>query len=525
MQHAIPPAPNQPSPQAQRKPASLWRRPILSDPFRLRPLHLLAVDLLLTLLAYGLFLRPRYAPDSFLYLFDASQFPIIYMNAGRPVSAALVWLGEAAGLGGVSHQLVYTVLMLVFMALGAWGLSLMILRELPSVDAWGVTVVQAATLLTFVNVFMVDFFAFPEVGMVMGHAVFLVTVAVGCFLLPGRIWPGVLSFFFLMLSMGIYQVFYVFFVVYALLLVLLRQDFAWNRKTVWQGARVLAIVLAAIIATQLLAKWIESAGFTMDPRRAVFLPDRYLRNLKQIYHYQTILWKDTYHMLPDYSTLGYLAAMLALLVYSARARGKGWVGSVLLVLMALAGCYVLLYAPHLVSYASWMPQRTMIGYFGLFALAAVPIVKLSRRKGPIILAAALSVIYLALNVWTVQNIAMDQFITNALDKEYCLAVNRAIAVQEQAQGEKATKLALCYDSSGQVFYEDFIEFYTHDTNRAAKGLDWVIPYAIDFYGNTRRVLVDMDPDIYAQRFEGRNWDAFAPEQVYVQGDTAYLCVY
>ncbi len=492
----------------------------------IRPYHLLLADILLVLLSYGLFLRMHFSVDSYRNIYDPSIHQYVYTAAGRPVSAAIIaFLENLLHIHGVFSQPLYTLCLMGAVVLFVWRLSLMILKELGQPSPLQILVVQAAMLLSLVNVYFMDWFMYAECSNLMAVAVLLTLCAVRCLLLKNQIWATVCSFLFLILATNVYQVYFELYVVFALLLVLVRHRFTLTRQAFFQCLRVLLLALAAIAVTLVITKILENFVDAMDSRHATSSAKKIMENLKAIYHYQPTLWIDSYGLLPRFSTLGVFLALVGCLGYTGLKENKQNLSRVLLTLLAFCLCYGVLFAPHIVAGGLWMPERTFLVFFSLFTLLAVAVVTLSKRVVIHKIVAVLIVCYLALNIWAVQNIAMDQFITMALDKEYALHVNRAIQTYEEEQGITVANIAAVCDAEPTTYYSDYIRFYTHDTNKSAKSLDWCISYALNYYASHRFTITDMDPKVYQAYFEGQNWDAYAPEQVVIQGDTAYVCTY
>ncbi len=492
---------------------------------RITPLLLLLVDVAVVLLTYGLFIRDHYSIDSYRYINNPHRNVYFYSAAGRPVSAVIMLAMEALHLHSVFSQPLFTYLLMMAVVICVWKLSLWMLKEIKNLSPLHVWIVQAVLLLSLVNVYFVDWFMFTECSVVMFFALLFTLGAIRCFFMKNQVLGLLSSFFFLLLATNTYQVYFQYFAVFAFTLILLRQGFVVNRKTIFLCAKVLLLIVATIAATLLISKIISLHIDAMNPRSATSSMSRILRNLQGILKYQRVFWVISFDLLPKYSTFIAFLIPAALLGMIGLRNHREHLPGVLFTLVLLGVCYVLLFSPHIVAGDLWLAERIFPAFFSLFSLLAIAAMIMGNRVWINRFIAILSCCFLALNIWSVQNIAVDQFITNALDKVYCQQVVRVITAYEEEQGVPVTKIATAVDADPNAYYGNYIEFYTHDTNISTRSLSFSLPYAVEFYAGSSLAIVDMPPDIYAAHFEGKDWNAFDPAQVYIEGDTVYLCSY
>lgn len=135
------------------------------------------------------------------------------------------------------------------------------------------------------------------------------------------------------------------------------------------------------------------------------------------------------------------------------------------------------------------------------------------------------VIYLVLQVFFLQVIIQNRYVSNALDRVNAEAVVRAIRSYESETGVTVTKFAHVGDDYAPPQYDQV--YYKRDqiNERVYSEGTWgLIQYTIGLDHPLQPV--EMDPGIRVDHFMGHDWDHLdLEEQLVIEGDTAYLCVY
>ena len=122
--------------------------------------------------------------------------------------------------------------------------------------------------------------------------------------------------------------------------------------------------------------------------------------------------------------------------------------------------------------------------------------------------------------------ASDQLITNRFDRQYAAHVEERLKRHEAETGETVTRIAVREDASRTWTYEGYVDRHCRDTNDAARAVDWACVPMINFYTGRSLTQVDMPDEVFDARFGGRDWaEENLDEQLYIDGDTAYLAMY
>lgn len=64
-----------------------------------------------------------------------------------------------------------------------------------------------------------------------------------------------------------------------------------------------------------------------------------------------------------------------------------------------------------------------------------------------------------------------------------------------------------------------------DTNVAALGIDWSIPYILTYNSGRIFEIEEKNNEIYNQYFKGKNWNDFYKDQLVFDKNTLHLCIY
>lgn len=137
------------------------------------------------------------------------------------------------------------------------------------------------------------------------------------------------------------------------------------------------------------------------------------------------------------------------------------------------------------------------------------------------------------NVFFIQCIIENRIISETLDSMYAEKIFAKIEGYEEETGLIVNKIAPVNDTDSSPFY-DQVNFCRGAINRRCySDYTWTFlqycAYETDLAGSlTGRSFErsSMDNDVYKEFFEGKNWTSFdEDEQIVIQNDTAYICVF
>ena len=136
-----------------------------------------------------------------------------------------------------------------------------------------------------------------------------------------------------------------------------------------------------------------------------------------------------------------------------------------------------------------------------------------------------------LQIFSCQQIAVNHYISNTQDLECARAVLDAIDNYEKETGNTVKEIAVCEDSVCYNYYENVYYTLGQINERVAR----VVPYSLLEYVNKKDTGTDerrfkkskqSSGKVRKKYFEGKEWDSFnVYEQLVIDGDTAYWCIY
>ena len=201
--------------------------------------------------------------------------------------------------------------------------------------------------------------------------------------------------------------------------------------------------------------------------------------------------------------------------------------SILVTLAVLAVGFLLVFAPHLVANNVWMPPRSIFSFFALFTFMAVVTGYNYVRNGKSV-SLAVPVVLLVLltaNIMVIQGIALDQVNVNRLDKAEAEEIVRHIREYEAENGQTVDTISWRTDSEWTRTRPE-IKYAFMDMNVRAGGRSWSLIDCIGYYAGRRFRSEAMPEEVWADHFQGQEWDCFVPEeQIWFEDGTMYLMVY
>ncbi|MBQ9643044.1 MAG: glucosyltransferase domain-containing protein [Lachnospiraceae bacterium] len=136
-----------------------------------------------------------------------------------------------------------------------------------------------------------------------------------------------------------------------------------------------------------------------------------------------------------------------------------------------------------------------------------------------------AVLFLVVHIFFIQIIISNRMISNTLDLQCAEGVLNVIRTYEAETGQTVKYLAAEPDTESPMYYKEV--YYKRDAinDRNYRVVNYSL---IEYVASPERHFekTEMDPRIFKEHFEGKNWDAFdAHEQIVIEGDTAYICIF
>ncbi len=505
---------------------NVFTRNVCTDKFSINRTVLFITNLLAIVVVNSLFLQTHFAVDSYSHIF-LTQIWRIHMQTGRPIAALVVWFMEWLGFNDVLSQPLFAIILMVCIAISSYILTLLLFDASEKRSAQKLFIINISVLLTFLNVFYIDWFMFNEASVIIGVASLLTCLATFVVVKGSGWWKYPVSLLILFCAINIYQVFFEFFVIFSILAIVMKNANKLDKLTVLKCVLVLLIAFVAVIATMLTGALINKSMGVINPRSASLSIETIQVNIKNVISIQPRLLGSAFGMLPRYVPTVHFAILLICLIAAIISNHKKRVIDVVLWFVMLGGCYIIVFAPHYVAVDFWPAERTLIALFVFIAFVQVFVYNLAEKRWIKNIIIYTSILFLTINAIAIQEIAADQLLTNALDEQYSYAVIDAISDYEAETGEQVTKIACTVDTNPTYSYYGYVDTTVYDTNISAITVSWSAPFMINYYSGSRfEIINNVDPEVYETYFSGKNWDEFnAAEQVICIDDTAYIISY
>ena len=385
-------------------------------------------------------------------------------------------------------------------------------------------ILNVAVAISFINVFILEWFLYPEIALFYSLSIISILLAIVCFLKSDRWINSVLAFVLLCMSLNFYQAAMPIFVIYLLTIGMLRYKMKFSKKSLVYNIKVLSIAFLSCINTLMLQRLAILFRITEGGDRDASLSiSTILHNAVEIIKLQKRIWYSTYHFLPKYAAI--IVVLLLLLIFGITVAKefnmKNWCYFILVFLIS----YGIIFAPHLITESLWFAQRTIVAYFSIFMIIVCGTIYNHQKLNIDRLILGILTLFLFLNINAIQSIGANHYSNNKLDQNYAVMIQDQIERYEQETGNIITKIA-CIVDSHPVYSYPGIQYTIFDTNVRGFVLPWADVNMINFYNGKNYEKVVMDEEIYNQYFAGKDWNRFVPEeQMKFVGDTLNLMLY
>ncbi|WP_460644953.1 glucosyltransferase domain-containing protein [Lacrimispora brassicae] len=180
---------------------------------------------------------------------------------------------------------------------------------------------------------------------------------------------------------------------------------------------------------------------------------------------------------------------------------------------------------------SWMAHRSVVGYSSLVSMLALMLLIILHQKsnqteynniiqftGAIILS-----VFLLVNWYCTLDIYKGQITTNAVDQREVGFYYSKILEYEAKTNNRVENLAFTYDKSPTWSYPTVKAVKSINVRAMANDWAW-IPIFRFVTGRTFN-KISYPEDIYEEHVLNKDWSILSEEQIYCEGNTAYICWY
>ncbi|MDD3428989.1 MAG: glucosyltransferase domain-containing protein [Oscillospiraceae bacterium] len=477
---------------------------------------------LVLFLCYAMLIMKHYSIDSYAEYWRTGYGQ--FFAQGRFVTGIFMQLLGAMGLNAVTLQPLFTMFFIAAAGLCAASIWL-ILRYYMAEKAdslWVKIGLWTAVFIMFVNVSLLEWLLFPELAFPFALALISSTGAALLMGVKSNVKSAAAAILLLTVAFGCYQICIEQYLILALLVVVVRHKLYFSKS--------LAVEMLWIIGTGGLAAGInvviqKFSQSGLDTRSVSLSLETLLKNAQKVLKYQKQIWVDGYGLMQRGTVIGILCIVLAALLFFV-IKGKLPVAKQVTVLVLLVAGYGAIWVPHMVTSDAWILPRTVVGVYWFIAMVLVLALYSGTYKFFEKILVILSVGFGLICAFNVQNTAASHIATNKLDAELARAAVLYIQEYETENSTQITKLAFCDDAILKPKYSSVV-YQSYDINIPALNVTWGRTPLFNYVlGEERYTSAEMDATVYAQYFEGKNWNYFNPsEQIVFVGDTAYIAIY
>lgn len=166
------------------------------------------------------------------------------------------------------------------------------------------------------------------------------------------------------------------------------------------------------------------------------------------------------------------------------------------------------------------PYRLSFVFFLIQGLMYLNILDMLTEKS---VAVYCGVVYLVIHLLFCGFIISNHFVSNSLDDVYAHMIINKIEKYEVINNIKIQKLAVCTDSYAPNTYGQ-VHYKNHEVNE--RSLRVVPRTTLEYFTGRVFEYIDMPSDVQEKYFAGKDWEYFdVEEQVIIEGDTAYWCIF
>lgn len=485
---------------------------------------------LIVFMAFNCFFKVHYSVDAYSTFGGVHQNALWHIQNGRYFYTLLVYVVDRTGLNLVTDNILWVFLFMAALAISIIALSRRFIQLIDHTSTATEIMCILCVCLSFVNVFIAEWFQFTE-------CLLMYTVSVLCsvgavLLIPSKnggakaIERYAAAFILLNIAYNTYQISINFFVFYVLCFILLENKGALTIAGVKKTLQAALVVVGTFAINLCITKLLAACGVISDSSRMSGLSIDCLWGNTKLFlskQNQSLLWLKSDGMMNAPDLLVLFIVLLTMGIYSFFANLKRKWYDILFALVLLSGGVFALFLSILITEPLWMPPRTIAPFFCVFTYLGC-LIAMGKNKTIQKIVAVILVIVLCRQACCVQMYSSDVLISNACDKLWVEQVADKIESYEQNQGIQITKVGFAPDQQMKWHWNND-SAYCWDVCTRTISVDWARLGLFSYYTGAQYSLEDT-PDEVKAYFSSRNWDTVnLEEQMIFDNDVCYICIF
>ncbi len=466
----------------------------------------------------------HYGVDDYCMIEGVRNLHSNALNNGRYALMLIYDIFILFDFSPVVYQRILGILFGVAMALCATDITRRICVLGRIEDRLSKILINLASLLLFLNVFMVEWFYF-----VLSYAQWILAVVGAVY---GAICISHDSFrkkaagaLLVLIAANSYQVILAHYAVLVMIFLYLKYK---NATEEFQfGKLIKETLIAAVIAGGSMAVNMAVSGL-LTSSGVIAAESRYnelslsLDNVLSIILGQKRIWIGGFGLMPHGIYLLMFVCFFGLYAGTCFLR-RPKAGEIVYSLLIFAGCVVVTFSPQLLVFS--ITPRNVVPVLALFSICLYFIAFWGEKYKLLYKAAAvLAGMFIFVNFYYAQKAAICMFQINALEQDYALMIKNEVEKYEEQTGITVECVGFGKDGNTRRKYDQL--WYPQSTAfTKAYMTSWGDAFALNFYTglNLRRVECDAAIQEY---YSANDWDMFIPEeQLIFRGNTLYVGLY
>jgi len=491
------------------------------------PLSIFAANLCIVLVSYCLFAHTHFTTDSYAHMeMTAETVAGLHISGGRWFNALIVLAMDTLGIHRVLDQQFGFTVFVIVLAFCATLLVCRVKSLLEPCTTKKIVLFNCIFLISFVNVFTAELFYFPEATVLYACGILLATIPVFILTKTWSIRRIFVSCSLLVLSISVYQAFFESFIILSLGIMLIQNDFRFSKAALFKTLKTLLVgISGVIIAVPLSSLVIKLLGVSKQERFIQLDPDILLTNIKNVFYFHRYYFFSAGTFSVVLSTICLCILIVLAIQLVMRIREKRFLDFLFIVAL-LAGSYILVFTPHFFGQTFFPAPRTLVPFFSWLSLVIITALSISKKELFYSVIVSGCVLFLCLNIFWIQQIAANQLVLNAMDRQYAARIIEEIEKYEESSGYTVTRFGYSLDALLTPGYSDYTWLSIYNIGDSARHTSWSMPGLLHFVSGRQFESIPMDKKVFDQYFAGKDWDRFVPEeQMYFIGNTLYLVCY
>lgn len=490
---------------------------------------LTAANLLCVTVMFGIYVfYPHYSADDYNNYYCPKDIGGAHAYGSmRPTVGIACWLLARLGVNFVRDQVFFGIILLLSMAFLTTKLTLVFAGKMNKTqDIKSMILLNMGSFFLIGNAFISEYFWYTSAYIGWMIAFTGMTLSITYLVKEDNLAKNsVLSFIWLFIAVGSYQVVAIQYVAIVLFLVYIEQNRKINRTTFIKLIRSALILMAAMVCNMIISKPVGiMMGYPDTGSTRVGFDFHLISSILRDYivKAQPMIWIDGMGTLPQASMLiAFVILLLACTVCSKdMALNFIWAAAVCFFVDGMIGAIQILqgmFYPTLRTYAPIFSIFTVLIWMNAYNEHCMNKVKIVFTTG---------ILFLAVNFIEIQVNALDVIKTNTMDQECVRQIDARMQSYENSTGIQITKIGFVPDASRPSKYDDVISNHIiGDLGERAFATSWSDCNSIRYYTGRWLQRVNV-PEPYASQLSSQNWATLQlDEQMIFDNDTVYVAVY